>query len=790
MSHSRWMCSVLLLALLLVGTVPPALAQDSAPVMRPHGPRADAPPYGMRGPFAVGVRDFVIESEEEGGRPIPITVWYPAANPEQDTEDETYVTDYDDPYVPNFAIAGRALRDAEPDASSGPYPLVIYSHGYWLFRQASVYLMEQLASWGFVVMAGDHTDNWGTMFGESQVEDYVIRPQEISREIDFAETLTSADEALAGMIDLDNVGVTGQSMGADTTLMMGGARLNTDVFIDEWCALHPGDLDDPLNDCVAIPERLELMADMAGLDEVPEGLWPDWSDPRVDAIAPLAPGSQYFGQDGLASIDVPIIYFESELDWAQGLASEYYKPYEALPVDLRAHVMFERGDHGLYHNDCAAMPAWVDYGFESWCWDPVWSTDRAHDLIDHFVTAFMLAELKGDAEAAAALAPASVDFRGVEYQAGMAQATLDSDMTTQIDTYVEEMMESIGLPGFALGIVKDGGLAYAKGFGVADVETGAPVTPQTVFQLAEVTMAPTTLAMLQLADAGLIDLDAPITDYLPYFEMAGEGWEEITVHQLLLQTSGVPDSGDTAADWTELTPALDDEAVERLVRGLADTELLYLPGEGFEWSDIGFHILGDVVAKVTGQPYEVYMQENVLTPLGMAHSTFLRSEVDPALLASPHVQDSAGEAIVTDAIPYSRQFAAANNLHANVEDMARFAQANLNRGELDGFTLVASPHYDEMWTVQNETNLGEFQMGTFYPTALFANQGMGWSVTEIMDHPVVHAYGGERGYQSVLMLAPKDNLGVIVMGNRAAGEDFYTLESATDIMGMLLDAGE
>jgi CubicO group peptidase (beta-lactamase class C family) len=80
---------------------------------------------------------------------------------------------------------------------------------------------------------------------------------------------------------------------------------------------------------------------------------------------------------------------------------------------------------------------------------------------------------------------------------------LDSVLVEEIDSYVEEMMESIGLPGFALSVVEDGELAYANGFGVADVETGEPVTPQTVFQLAEVTMAPTTLAMLQLADAGM-----------------------------------------------------------------------------------------------------------------------------------------------------------------------------------------------------------------------------------------------------------------------------------------------
>lgn len=418
MSYSRRILSITLLVALLLSAVRPVLAQESAPNMAPYTARVDAPTFGVRGPYAVGVSDLVIEPEGGDGRSIPVTIWYPALNPDALTEDETYVLDFEEPNMPNFAIAGRALRDADPDTSGGPYPLIVYSHGYWLFRQVSVFLTEQLASWGFVVIAGDHADNWRTIFGESQVEDYVTRPQDVSRKIDFAEALTESEGALPGLIDLEHVGVIGHSFGADTTLLMGGARLNTDLFINEWCTMHPGDPDDPLNDCAAMPEKLDEMADLAGLDEVPEGLWPDWSDPRVDAVAPLAPGPQYFGPQGLATIDVPILYLESELDWAQGLASAYYEPYAAMPSDLKSHVMFERGDHGLYLNDCDAMPAWIDFGFDMFCWDQVWSTDRAHDLINHFVTAFMLAELKGDADAAAALAPDAVDFRGVNYQTG------------------------------------------------------------------------------------------------------------------------------------------------------------------------------------------------------------------------------------------------------------------------------------------------------------------------------------------------------------------------------------
>ena len=117
--------------------------------------------------------------------------------------------------------------------------------------------------------------------------------------------------------------------------------------------------------------------------------------------------------------------------------------------------------------------------------------------------------------------------------------------------------------------------------------------------------------------------------------MQGEGADQITARHLLLHTSGVPDSGDTAADWPTMTVETDDEAIERFVRSLAEIELLFPPGEGYEWTDRGYDILGDVMAKVTGQPFETYMAENLLAPLGMAHSTFLLRRGRPGALRQP-----------------------------------------------------------------------------------------------------------------------------------------------------------
>ena len=99
--------------------------------------------------------------------------------------------------------------------------------------------------------------------------------------------------------------------------------------------------------------------------------------------------------------------------------------------------------------------------------------------------------------------------------------TLDEATVAEIDAMVEETMARINLPGFALGVVKDGELVYAKGFGVTSLEGGAPVTSQTVFQWAETSMAPTAMAVMQLVEAGKIDLEAPVTDYVPYLHVAG-----------------------------------------------------------------------------------------------------------------------------------------------------------------------------------------------------------------------------------------------------------------------------
>jgi CubicO group peptidase (beta-lactamase class C family) len=668
-----------LLALILSAIQPVSASPVAAPLaqsggeLAPPTPRPDAPHYGARGPYSVGVRDFVIDAPE---RRIPVTVWYPALNPEGAEESVTYTMDFMADPAAGFPTGGRALRDAEPDGSGGPYPLVLYSHGAWCFPAIAGFFTEHLASHGFVVMAPVHEDNWGTIF-ESTWRSEISRPQDMKRVLDFAEESTAPGGELDGLIDMENVAVTGQSFGGATALEMGGARLNLAEWQETFCVDFPED-----EDCEAYPPHFEEMAALAGLDAVPEGLWPDWSDPRIDVVLATAPGVSMLGGGGLEGMNRPFMLLMGTGDNWVGPAHEYRQTYATLPGPDKSRVLFENADHTIFGNACPAYPGMVDAGFYFNCSDLVWDMNRAHDLTNHFAAAFLLAKLKGDADAAAALAPENVAFPGIQYEttgyggAAEPESKLDDATAAKIEDLVEQAMAKSQVPGAAVGIVKDGQLVYAKGFGVTKVGGDQPVTPESVFYMASIAKTVTGMAIMQLVEEGKVDLDAPVTEYLPYFTLADPAAKEITIRQLLSHSSGMADYGDLMADFSARDKRVDDGALEDYVRSFSDGTLLFPPGMGWSYSNSGFDTLGDVIAKVSGQSYEDYVQEHILAPLGMEDSTFLLADVDPAVLVAPHTWNDDGTVVVQDFYPYLRKHGPSSTLFSTVRDMASFIIAN------------------------------------------------------------------------------------------------------------------
>jgi CubicO group peptidase (beta-lactamase class C family) len=182
-----------------------------------------------------------------------------------------------------------------------------------------------------------------------------------------------------------------------------------------------------------------------------------------------------------------------------------------------------------------------------------------------------------------------------------------------IDAYVTEQVNKLGIPGLALGVVREGHIAHLRGFGTADA-SGRAVTPQTPFIIGSVSKSFTALAVMQLVEAGQIDLNALVQTYLPWFELADKkASAQITVRHLLNQTSGMSEK-DGNRFWAV------QQGMEKAVRGLATVKLAHPVGTTYEYNNFNYIIAGLIVEAVSGQSYADYVTEQILEPLDMRHS--------------------------------------------------------------------------------------------------------------------------------------------------------------------------
>jgi predicted dienelactone hydrolase len=342
-----------------------------------------------------------------------VQVWYPAQNQAGSVEATIY----------DYGVIGHAIRQAKPDANDAPYPIVLYAHGLYGSRVVASDITEHLASWGFFVIAIDYADNWSTLEdGIPYISLMISRPRDVSWQLDYAEALTSRSGEMQGILDTDRVAIIGHSFGGYTALIAGGSRLDLGWF-GRLASSHPEACVLPViagggDWCSDILDFQRQLADLAGLEGVPEGLWPSWGDPRIDALVSLAGDAEHFGPEGLRDVNIPSMFVSGSSDMFNLPEFNTYQPFDYVGSTQKSMVILEGADHHVFHDQCSAMPSWVlDVGIYWYCSDPVWDMDRAHDLINHFTTAFLLDVLKGDKEAHAALAPDAVSFPGIEYTA-------------------------------------------------------------------------------------------------------------------------------------------------------------------------------------------------------------------------------------------------------------------------------------------------------------------------------------------------------------------------------------
>ncbi len=302
---------------------------------------------------------------------------------------------------------------------------------------------------------------------------------------------------------------------------------------------------------------------------------------------------------------------------------------------------------------------------------------------------------------------------------------------------VETFLGSHDAAGVAVAVVRDEEVV-SRGFGVRDVGSGAPVTPETMFHLASVSKP-----FVATAVVPLVDLDAPITDWVPELTLADGRAGEVTARGLLSHTSGLPD----VAEYGWHDPQLGDEALSDFARSMSGWRLKADPGSAYSYSNAGYELLGLLLSRVTGTTFEAAMRQHVLDPLGMRTSTFLRSEVPADLAASPHV--GMPLSVPEGAYPYTRRHAPSSTLHSNLVEMCRWIVAHVEPGRLDAGLVdlmsrpvvsVGQPPWEEA-------------------------MALGWAVGRYGGHRTLSHSGADPGFGSKLVLVPERRAGVVLLAN-------------------------
>jgi CubicO group peptidase (beta-lactamase class C family) len=335
----------------------------------------------------------------------------------------------------------------------------------------------------------------------------------------------------------------------------------------------------------------------------------------------------------------------------------------------------------------------------------------------------------------------------------------------QVDALFQRYFEDRRAPGLAYGIVIDGELVHVKTFGVREIDGKSPVQPDTRFRIASMTKSFTALAILKLRDEGKLSLDDPASRFVP--EMATMRYPTrdtapITIRHLLTHGAGFPEDN----PWGDRQLGIADAEMSRWVeRGLPFSTP---PGSAYEYSNYGFALLGRIVAKASGKPYDVYLNDAILRPLGMTASTLepRRAPQDKVALGYG-LRD--GKYFHIPSLPHGA-FGAMGGLLTTAEDLGRYV----------AFQLAAEPARDdadrgpvkrssvrEMQHPWRPSNFSATRTEATEPLrAVSSAYGYGLSVTKDCRFGRIVAHGGGLpGFGSYMMWLPEYGVGMFAMTN-------------------------
>lgn len=315
----------------------------------------------------------------------------------------------------------------------------------------------------------------------------------------------------------------------------------------------------------------------------------------------------------------------------------------------------------------------------------------------------------------------------------------------KLDAFLEKALFMYDLPGLAVD-VGIGEQTYTKTLGYKNAILKIPLQQHHIFHMASISKLFVGTSILQLWEKGQIDLDEKLITYLPWFEINDHRYHNITIRQLLSHTSGMPD----VKDYHWENPETDELALERYVKSeeVKNAQLLWDPEDGrFSYSNMGYEILGVVIATVSGVSFEDYVYDNIFKVVGMDNSTMLTFKRDMSEICSPHTKSPDKEIILAPHFPYNRAHAPSSTLTSNLEDLAKWAKANLNK------TILKPSTFEKAWEWQSIVPNNKEHIC------------LSWFCRVQNDYLFYGHEGNDDGFRSSFWICPKLNLHITVCSN-------------------------
>jgi CubicO group peptidase (beta-lactamase class C family) len=332
-----------------------------------------------------------------------------------------------------------------------------------------------------------------------------------------------------------------------------------------------------------------------------------------------------------------------------------------------------------------------------------------------------------------------------------------------IDATVTAAMKAFQVPGMAVGIVKDGKLIFAKGYGVRQLGKPGHVDADTLFQIGSNTKAFTTAALALLVDEGKLHWDDKVIDYLPQFRMQDPYvTREFTIRDLLTHRSGL---GLGAGDLM-FFPATD-LSRDEIIHGLRYLKPVSGFRSKFDYDNLLYMVAGQIIPAITGKSWEDFITERILDPLQMRPCAANYDRIsDRSDVAVPHVVID-GE---VKAIPVLNMDAVgpAGTINCNITGMAKWLETQLAAGKTPaGKQLFSAERGEEMWTMNTILPVSSL-LSSMYHTH-FDGYGLGWGVQDFLGYKKVAHTGGVLGTVTWVAMIPELNLGVLVFTNQESG---------------------